>query len=181
MPISTGPCWRVGMRGSMGVLHRLHSKVCLSHTAAMTTVAELLVLPAGSALALLAGSAAVSPTRVALVERRDRLEQEPAGTLALLTAAGSRELAGYLLDVTLRRATTAGLAGLVLVDPEPLPLTALAIARRGGIAVLGAAGDTDLAALAAGIARELSGVEEGALVRAVQALRAIDAAELAGA
>ena len=59
----------------MGELHQLPRKVCVAHTAAVTTVAELLVLPAGLALELLAGPAAASPTRVALVEGRDRLDQ----------------------------------------------------------------------------------------------------------
>src|SRR5262249_41956846 len=75
----------------------------------------------------------------------------------------------------------AGLAGVVLVDPTALPATASAIAARGGVAVLGAPADADLAALAAGIARELAGVEEGALLRAVAALRAIEVAEERGA
>src|SRR5262245_10201066 len=181
MSISTQGCSPERARRSMVGLHRLHSNQCVPHTTAVTAVAELLIVPAGGLLRLLAGPASAEVTRVALVEDPARVEHEPAGTLALLTAAASRELAGYVLDVTLRRAATAGLAGVVLVDPPALPATASAIAARGGVAVLGAPAGADLATLAAGIARELAGVEEGALLRAVAALRAIEAAEQRGA
>ncbi len=155
--------------------------LCVSHTAGVTSVAELLILPAGASLTLLAGPASGRVERLALVEDPARVEGEPAGTLAILTAAASRGVDGYVLDVTLRRAVAAGLAGVVLVGPLPLAATAGTIAGRGSLAVLGAPADADLAALTAGIARELAGVEEGALLRASDAQRAIEAAEEAGA
>src|SRR5690242_2010264 len=101
----------------MGGLHRLPEDQCIPHTVRVPTVAELLALPAGASLRLLAGPASATVTRLALVEDPAAMEHEPAGGLALLTAGASRELTDYLLDVTLRRASAAGLSGVVLVDP----------------------------------------------------------------
>jgi hypothetical protein len=121
----------------------------------------------------------VSPTveRVALVEDMKALDRVGGNTIVLLTRSASALAGTYRFDVALRLARSFGVAGLVLAGPELADVTptAAALADRAGIAILGTRADTDLAALAIAIGRELAGGADAALLRAHTAWRAVQA------
>jgi hypothetical protein len=132
----------------------------------------------GPSLSYLARPRATPPVRsVALVEDLAQLERVTAQAIVLLTRAASTITRSYRLDVALRIAGSLGVAALVLSGPAVADVTptAVALADRLGVALLGASPEQDLAALAIMIGRELSGGADAALLRAHTALRAVEA------
>jgi hypothetical protein len=121
--------------------------------------------------------ATTSVTGVALVEDVHDLEHVSGNTIVLLTRGASGRASSYRLDVALRIAASAGIPALVLCGPTVAAVTptAVALADRLGVALLGAGADVDLAGLAVAIGRELSGGADAALLRAHTAMRAIHA------
>ncbi|GAA3115483.1 PucR family transcriptional regulator [Streptosporangium carneum] len=111
-------------------------------------------------------------SRVRLVEDPRDLAGQPAGSMIVLTGAATRRTAGYRLDVAIRDAAAASAAALVLTSFEgPPPVTATALAERGGVSLL--AFDGDLAELVVALERALSGSAADALVRAEAATSSV--------
>ncbi|WP_406316210.1 helix-turn-helix domain-containing protein [Streptosporangium sp. NBC_01639] len=109
---------------------------------------------------------------VRLAESLRDLARQPSGSMIVLTAAATRQAAGYRLDVAIRDAAAASAAALVLTSFDgPLPVTATALAERGALALLTYTGD--LAGLAVAAERALSGPAADALVRAEEATSSI--------
>ncbi|WP_433256462.1 PucR family transcriptional regulator [Streptosporangium sp. CA-135522] len=110
--------------------------------------------------------------RVRLAEDLRDLAGQPPGSVIVLTGAATRQAAGYRLDVAIRDAAAASAVALVLTSFDgPLPVTATALAERGGLALLAFTGD--LAELAVAAERALSGSAADALVRAEAAASAV--------
>ncbi|MEV4220052.1 helix-turn-helix domain-containing protein [Nonomuraea sp. NPDC049725] len=122
----------------------------------------------------LAGPVPAGPfSGVRLVEDLREVARLPAGSIAVLTAAASREAGSYRLDVALRDAAAARAAALVLTGPDVAEAgrSAATLAERSGIGVYAAGGD--LAALVVGLERAVAGDASDALARTVTAVRAI--------
>jgi sugar diacid utilization regulator len=120
---------------------------------------------------------------VALVEDLDDIERVDEQAIVLLTRSASAYASTYRFDVALRIARARKVAAIVLTGAEVASITptAAAIADRSGMAILATGSRADLAQLAVGIARELAGGAEAALVRAHTAVRAIEAHPTDGA
>ena len=114
---------------------------------------------------------------VALVEDLDDIERVDEQAIVLLTRGASAYASTYRFDVALRIARARKVAAIVLAgaDVASITPTAAAIADRSGMAILATGRKADLAELAVGIARELAGDAEAALVRAHTAMRGIEA------
>jgi sugar diacid utilization regulator len=120
---------------------------------------------------------------VALVEDLDDIERVDEQAIVLLTRSASAYASTYRFDVALRIARARKVAAIVLAgaDVASITPTAAAIADRSSMAILATGSKADLAQLAVGIARELAGDAEAALVRAHTAVRAIEAHPADGA
>jgi sugar diacid utilization regulator len=120
---------------------------------------------------------------VALVEDLDDIERVDEQAIVLLTRGASADASTYRFDVALRIARARKVAAIVLAgaDVASITPTAAAIADRSGMAILATGSEADLAQLAVGIARELAGGAEAALVRAHTAVRGIEAHPADGA
>src|SRR3954452_4021634 len=120
---------------------------------------------------------------VALVEDLDDIERVDEQAIVLLTRSASAYASTYRFDVALRIARARKVAAIVLAgaDVASITPTAAAIADRSGMAILATGSKVDLAQLAIGIAREIAGDADGALVRAHTAVRAIEAHPADGA
>jgi sugar diacid utilization regulator len=119
-----------------------------------------------------------APVRlVALVEDLDDIERVDEQAIVLLTRSASAYAGTYRFDVALRIARARKVAAIVLAEADVASITptATTIADRSGMAILATGSSADLAQLAVGIARELAGDAEAALVRADTAMRAIEA------
>ncbi|WP_424448206.1 PucR family transcriptional regulator [Microbacterium arborescens] len=103
----------------------------------------------------------------------DSLDSLASGTLAIIP--GSDNPAPYRLDVALRRASARGLAGLVFTLDLALAETAAALAERGRVPVLAAAGAKP-SDLAVAIDRLLSAGASEAMTRAAYAIEQATAA-----
>ena len=110
----------------------------------MATVADLLRAPGLEGVRLLAGPPqAARVTRAIVVEAPVLVGEAPAGAVCLLTAAAS-QLEGYQLDMSLRAAVAADVAGLALYTCEDRPpRSAQLIADKSGVALLAVAGGLD--------------------------------------
>jgi sugar diacid utilization regulator len=120
---------------------------------------------------------------VALVEDLDDIERVDEQAIVLLTRSASAYASTYRFDVALRIARARKVAAIVLAGAEVASITptAAAIADRSGMAILATGSKADLAQVAVGIAREIAGDAEVALVRAHTAVRAIEAHPADGA
>jgi sugar diacid utilization regulator len=158
--------------------------LCYLHSSPVLNLSDLLMTPSLSRrLVPLAGLGAERRVEgVKIVESLERLQDVESGTLAVLTAAASREAATYRFDIALRLAASHELAGVVLTGGDGVELTeaAAAIADRGGVAVFHTAEDADLGDLIAALHAEIAGGAEAGLARAKAALDAIVAAEAEG-
>ena len=114
---------------------------------------------------------------VALVEDLDDIERVDEQAIVLLTRSASAYASTYRFDVALRIARARKVAAIVLAGAEVASITptAAAIADRSGMAILAIGSKADLAQVAVGIARELAGDAEAALVGAHTAVRGIEA------
>ena len=152
----------------------------------MASLAQLVESPAlRTTLGYVARPRTQAPVSlVALVEDLDDIERVDEQAIVLLTRSASAYASTYRFDVALRIARARKVAAIVLAgaDVASITPTAAAIADRSGMAILVATGrKADLAQLAIGIAREIAGDAEAALVRAHTAVRAIEAHPADGA
>lgn len=151
----------------------------------MASLAQLLESPAlRTTLGYVARPRTQAPvSRVALVEDLDDIERVDEQAIVLLTRSASAYASTYRFDVALRIARARKVAAIVLAgaDVASITPTAAAIADRSGMAILATGSKADLAQLAIGIAREIAGDAEAALVRAHTAVRAIEAHPADGA
>jgi hypothetical protein len=119
---------------------------------------------------------------VVLVEDVSRLGDISERSLAVLTHSASRDATSYLLDIALREAGSRHASAIVLTDGRvEIPPTATMASERVGVAVLGAAPESDLAALVLTLQRELSGGAAAALARVHEALAALEQGHATGA
>jgi len=121
-----------------------------------------------------------SAAGVVLLESTDEIGDAAAGCLAVLTRRASAEVAGYRLDVALRRATDAGAVAVAVYGLRELDAASAAIALRGGVAVYGLADDVDAVALAVEVDRELRPGAASAFDDVVRAHVAIERAAADG-
>lgn len=127
----------------------------------MTTLDTLLEAPPLERLHLVAGPAAGHDiARACVCEKLGEIGGISAGTLVILTAAAS-EIEDYQLDLALREAGSAGVAGVVLYRPgdDPVHASAHRIAERSAVALLRAPLDLDCGSLCVAVERE---IEQGA-------------------
>jgi hypothetical protein len=131
----------------------------------------------------IAGSRGDPPVRrVTLVEDLGRIAEATEQEIVVLTRTASREAIDYRLDMALKLAGARGAGALVLTDGRTtIPPTAARIAEREGVVVCSTAAEIDLAALLAGIERELAGEAPAVLARIAQAIAALADAEAGGA
>ncbi|MCW3002086.1 MAG: putative transcriptional regulator, PucR family [Conexibacter sp.] len=119
---------------------------------------------------------------VVLVEDVSRLGDISERSLAVLTHGASTDATSYLLDIALREAGSRHASAIVLTDGRAeIPPTAIMASERVGVAVLGAAPESDLAALVLTLQRELSGGAAAALARVHEALAALEQGHATGA
>ena len=120
---------------------------------------------------------------VRLAECYADLEQAPPASLVVLARAISAGADDYRLDMALRWAALHGVSAVAAFSGGPWQpsITALDIAREGGIALVWVPADTDLAGLLQAALREIGGTAERALGRAEQGLAAVLRAQEAGA
>jgi sugar diacid utilization regulator len=120
---------------------------------------------------------------VRLAETFADLERAPAASLVVLSRAISAGADGYRLDMALRWAALHGVSAVAAFSGKPWQpsITALDIAREGGLGLVWVPADADLAGLLQAALREIGGTAEQALGRAEQGLAAVLRAQEAGA
>ncbi|SEL87881.1 PucR family transcriptional regulator [Streptacidiphilus jiangxiensis] len=142
----------------------------------MPHVADLLGSGSLIPFALLAGPAARTElTSVAAVESLRALEHVPSGALAVVTGRATPRAAGYQVDVAIRTAAERGLPALLLIGVTTLPLTAVHLATRAGVAVLSVPEDVDVAKVVLHLGQVIRGDAADALARADAALAVLRA------
>lgn len=147
----------------------------------MPTVAELLQRNSRLDLTLRAGPAqSRTILDVAAVDSLAGIASARAGTMVVLMQAASMAAAPYELDVAIRQAADHGLAALVLVGREQLPVTSLRLADRATLPLMTVEGDRDVADLLRRVDRFVRGGAADALARAGAALDAIREGEARG-
>lgn len=147
----------------------------------MPTVAELLQRNSRLDLTLRAGPAeSRTILDVTAVDSLPGIASARAGTMVVLMHAASVAAAPYELDVAIRQAADHGLAALVLVGREQLPVTSLRLADRALLPLMTVEGDRDVADLLRRVDRFVRGGAADALARAGAALDAIREGEAHG-
>jgi sugar diacid utilization regulator len=147
----------------------------------MPTVAELLQRNSRLDLTLRAGPAeSRTILDVTAVDSLPGVASARAGTMVVLMRAASVAAAPYELDVAIRQAADHGLAALVLVGREQLPVTSLRLADRATLPLMTVEGDRDVADLLRRVDRFVRGGAADALARAGAALDAIREGEGSG-
>jgi hypothetical protein len=144
----------------------------------MPTVDELLRNPATRGLTLVAGPwDARAAGSVAIVDAIADLQRTRAGAVALLTPSASSGALGYQLDVALATAGERRLAALAIYGAATTSVTAIRLADRTRVALLTIDSSVDLTDLAFGLARQIRADPGGVMNRALDAMRAVAAAE----
>lgn len=144
----------------------------------MPLVSDLLAAPALRGRLQHFGGPDREASSAALCEELDQLGAVSPGAVVILTAGASRAAAGYRLDMALRVAGSHSVAAVAVTDGRvEIPATALTIAERAQVAVLGTPAGVDLAALILAVDRELIGDSDSALSRLAGVLAALGAAE----
>jgi sugar diacid utilization regulator len=147
----------------------------------MPLVSDLLRTGSRLPIRLLAGPAQGRPlSMVTAVESLQELSHAPRGTLAVVTGRAAGHAPDYQMDVAVRQAAERTLAAVVLVGRHSLPITAVRLAERAGLAVLTAPAEWDVADLVLHIDRIIRGGAADAIARAQAALAAIRESEPAG-
>lgn len=120
------------------------------------SVVELLAHQHPGAVEVLAGETDGAISEVRFVEQVGQIDEAPPGALLVLERALAQLTLDYRFDVVLRRAASREAAGIVVVlaTGTSLSITATALARRSGIAVLRLAPEVDLSAAVATIVRQ---------------------------
>jgi sugar diacid utilization regulator len=104
-------------------------------------------------------------TQVTLLEDFGRADALRPGALAVLSRIVADATSGYQLDVLVRQAAERGVAGLVLREASPRSLTAEALARRGGVALVEVDNDADPLQVMDRIGAAVHGSARAALAR----------------
>jgi PucR C-terminal helix-turn-helix domain/GGDEF-like domain len=147
----------------------------------MPTVDELLRNPATRGLTLVAGPWDARPaSSVAIVDAIADLSRTREGAVALLTPSASSGALGYQLDVALATAGERRLAALAIYGAATTSVTAIRLADRSRVALLTIDSSVDLTDLAFGLARQIRADPGGVMNRALDAMRAVAAAEADG-
>ena len=115
-------------------------------------------------------------TRLVAVDSIEQVRACEAGTLVLIPRHTSALLTSYELDVAVRYASDGGLAGLVLMGTERLPVTVRALADRAGLAVLGTSEDESVVSLVRHLDRILDQGRGAAMERARAAIAVLKSA-----
>jgi sugar diacid utilization regulator len=136
---------------------------------AQLTISDLVAQSARLGIRHEAGPAGAVPISRVDVVPLDRLSTVPPATLVIVPGADTP--APYRLDVALRQASARELSGLIFTAHFALPDTAIALAARGGVPVLSAAG-VPPADLAVSVDRLLAGGASEAMMRAADAIAA---------
>jgi hypothetical protein len=144
----------------------------------MPTVDELLRHPSTRGLTLVAGPWDARPAgSVAIVDALGDLPRVREGAVALLTPSASSGTLGYQLDVALAAAGERRLAALAIYGAATTSVTAIRLADRTRVALLTIDAAVDLTDLAFGLARLIRADPGGVMNRALDAMRAVAAAE----
>jgi hypothetical protein len=144
----------------------------------MPTVDELLRHPSTRGLTLVAGPWDARPAgSVAIVDAVGDLQRVREGAVALLTPSASSGTLGYQLDVALAAAGERRLAALAIYGAATTSVTAIRLADRTRVALLTIDSSVDLTDLAFGLARLIRADPGGVMNRALDAMRAVAAAE----
>lgn len=144
----------------------------------MPTVDELLRNPATRGLTLVAGPWDARPAgSVTIVDAIADLQRTREGAVALLTPSASSGALGYQLDVALATAGERRLAALAIYGAATTSVTAIRLADRTRVALLTIEASIDLTDLAFGLARQIRADPGGVMNRALDAMRAVAAAE----
>ncbi len=131
-----------------------------------TTLTALLDGPLGADLRLrVMPDGAREITQVTLLEDFGRADALRPGALAVLSRVAADAAGGYQLDVLVRQAAERGVAGLVLRGASPRTLTAEALARRGGVALVEVGDDADPLQVMDRIGAAVHGSARAALAR----------------
>jgi PucR C-terminal helix-turn-helix domain/GGDEF-like domain len=144
----------------------------------MPTVDELLRHPMMRGVTLVAGPWDARPAAsVVIVDAVTDLHRTREGAVALLTPSASSGTLGYQLDVALATAGERRLAALGVYGAATTSVTAIRLADRTRVALLTIDASVDLTDLAFGLARRIRADPGGVLNRALDAMRAVAAAE----
>ncbi|MFG3438193.1 PucR family transcriptional regulator [Nonomuraea sp. NPDC047897] len=146
------------------------------------TVAGLLRHHLRFGLRLLAGPTTETPIRhVAAADTLADLGQVLPESLIVVLGATTEPIPHYEIDVAIRQATTRDAAGLVFAGLRSLPLTAVRLAERAHLPVLGPDTGRQAGELLLDIDRFVRGGASDTLARATSAIRAVlRAADLDG-
>ncbi|MGI5286478.1 PucR family transcriptional regulator [Nonomuraea polychroma] len=146
------------------------------------SVSELLRHHLRFGLRLLAGPATDTPIRhVAGADTLADLDRAPTESLIVVLGATSAPIPDYEIDVAIRQATTRDAAGLVFAGLRSLPITAVRLADRAHLPVLGSDAGRGGGELLLDIDRFVRGGASDTLARATSAIRAaLRAADLDG-
>jgi sugar diacid utilization regulator len=122
----------------------------------LESVVDLLAHRHPGAVEVLVGSTDRRVGDVRLVEQVDQVDDAPPGALVVLERGLAALTGDYRFDVVVRRAAAREVAALVVVLPQDarLSLTALALARRAGVAVIRLAPEVDLTAAVGTMVRQ---------------------------
>jgi sugar diacid utilization regulator len=100
------------------------------------------------------------------VDAVDQLREAQAGALVLVPRYCTEQMTGYELDVAVRYAADRGVAGLVLMGSDKVPVTVRALASRAEITLLGCPATQSLVELVRHIDRLLDLSQVAAIERA---------------
>ncbi|HET6505282.1 MAG TPA: helix-turn-helix domain-containing protein [Baekduia sp.] len=117
---------------------------------------------------------------MAIVDAIADLGRTREGAVALLTPSASSGALGYQLDVALATAGERRLAALAIYGAATTSVTAIRLADRTRVALLTIDASVDLTDLAFGLARLIRADPGGVMNRALDAMRAVAAAEADG-
>jgi PucR C-terminal helix-turn-helix domain/GGDEF-like domain len=142
------------------------------------TVDELLRHPMTRGMTLVAGPWDARPVgSVVIVDAIADLHRARENAVALLTPSASSGTMGYQLDVALATAGERKLSALAVYGAATTSVTAIRLADRSRVALLTIDQSIDLTDLAFGLARQIRADPGGVMNRALDALRAVAAAE----
>src|SRR5436190_22499190 len=128
----------------MGELHEFAGTLCRATSggdthlvSSLRTIVDLLASWHPGAVEVLVGPVERSVGDIRLVDRVEQVDDAPADALVVLERGLAPLTADYRFDIVVRRAAAREVAAVVVVLPEHerVSLTAVALARRAGLAV----------------------------------------------
>ena len=150
------------------------------HNPAVATISQLLAPPPVPGLEAVNGfppDRAVSA--VGFAEELGEVAGRAPDAFVILSRHASRETGDYRFDIAIRRAASAGVAAVGVLEPAAASMspTAQGIAEQAGIALVRIPEETDVGTLCVELARRLVGGSDAALAQAEHGLDAILEAE----